>query len=236
MWGWFGGSSATQRRKDMPKNAIIALREQLEMLQKRERHLETQITEADATARRNISTNKNAAKAALRRKKMHEKTLDQTSAQIAQIEQQVYAIEAANINQETLNAMKNAGKAMKEIHGGMTIDKVDETMDELRNQQQLGEEIANAITSAPIGDPIDEGELEDELEQLEQERMDEQMLKTGTVPVGAELAPKVPTRRELCSNAKRIRVLTGVIVPVTKQMQEEDEEEELRKLQAEMAM
>ncbi|KAJ9654330.1 ESCRT-III subunit protein snf7 [Neophaeococcomyces mojaviensis] len=220
MWGWFGGSAA-QRRRDAPKNAILGLREQLDMLQKRERHLESQMAEADATARKNISTNKTAAKAALRRKKLHEKTLEQTSAQIAQIEQQIYSIEAANINQETLNAMKNAGKAMKEIHGGMTIDQVDKTMDELREQQQLGEEIANAITSAPIGEQIDEAELEDELEGLEQEAMDERMLKTGPTPVGGELvgAPRVPT--------------TAV---ASKRIQEDDEEEELRKLQAEMAM
>jgi hypothetical protein len=69
-----------------------------------------------------------AAKAALRRKKQHEHSLEQTSAQLAQIEQQIYSIESANINQETLNAMKNAGKAMKQIHGNLTIDKVDETM------------------------------------------------------------------------------------------------------------
>lgn len=220
MWGWFGGAAA-QKRRDAPKNAILGLREQLDMLQKRERHLESQMAEADAQARKNISTNKTAAKAALRRKKMHEKTLDQTSAQIAQIEQQIYSIEAANINQETLNAMKTAGKAMKEIHGGMTIDQVDKTMDELREQQQLGEEIANAITSAPIGEPIDEGELEDELEGLEQEMLDERMVKTGAVPVGGELnkAPAVPS---------------GAVA--SKKVQEEDEEEELRKLQAEMAM
>jgi len=69
-----------------------------------------------------------AAKAALRRKKAHERSLEQTTAQIAQVEQQIYSIEAANINQETLNAMKNAGNAMKQIHGGLTIDKVDATM------------------------------------------------------------------------------------------------------------
>lgn len=44
------------------------------------------------------------------------------------MEQQIYSIEAANINQETLNAMKNAGNAMKSIHNGLTIDKVDQTM------------------------------------------------------------------------------------------------------------
>src|SRR5436190_14347020 len=69
-----------------------------------------------------------AAKAALRRKKAHERSLEQTRAQVMQIEQQIYSIEAANINQETLNAMKNAGSAMQQIHGGLTIDKVDATM------------------------------------------------------------------------------------------------------------
>lgn len=69
-----------------------------------------------------------AAKAALRRKKVHEKNLEQTTAQIMQLEQQIYSIEAANINHETFKAMQEAGKAMSQIHNGMTIDKVDKTM------------------------------------------------------------------------------------------------------------
>ena len=44
------------------------------------------------------------------------------------LENQIYSIESANINQETLNAMKSAGKAMKDIHGNLTIDKVDNIM------------------------------------------------------------------------------------------------------------
>jgi hypothetical protein len=44
------------------------------------------------------------------------------------LENQIYSIESANINQETLNAMKNAGKAMKDIHGNLTIDKIDNIM------------------------------------------------------------------------------------------------------------
>ena len=57
MWGWFGGQAA-QKRRDAPKKAILGLREQLDMLQKRERHLESQMAEADATARKNITSNK----------------------------------------------------------------------------------------------------------------------------------------------------------------------------------
>lgn len=57
MWGWFGGAAA-QKRKDAPKNAILTLRQQLDMLQKRERHLESQMAEQDALARKNVTTNK----------------------------------------------------------------------------------------------------------------------------------------------------------------------------------
>jgi charged multivesicular body protein 4 len=69
-----------------------------------------------------------AAKNALRRKKQFETTLEQTRGQIMTLESQIYSIEAANINKETLDAMKNASAAMKQIHGGLTIDKVDQTM------------------------------------------------------------------------------------------------------------
>lgn len=59
MWGtsWFGGSGG-QKRKDAPKKAILDLRQQLDMLQKRERHLENQMAKQEEIARENISTNK----------------------------------------------------------------------------------------------------------------------------------------------------------------------------------
>lgn len=60
--GWlFGGAAA---KKDTPKNAILALRSQLEMLQKREKHLQNQIDEQDALARKNVNTNKNGTSGA----------------------------------------------------------------------------------------------------------------------------------------------------------------------------
>jgi charged multivesicular body protein 4A/B len=59
IWGYFGGNAAAQKKKDAPKNAILGLRQQLEMLQKRERHLEKQMEEQDELARKYISTNKN---------------------------------------------------------------------------------------------------------------------------------------------------------------------------------
>lgn len=58
MWGWFGGGAASQKKKDSAKNAILALRSQLDMLQKRERHIQNQIEEQEAIARKNVNTNK----------------------------------------------------------------------------------------------------------------------------------------------------------------------------------
>ncbi|KAH6891354.1 Snf7-domain-containing protein [Thelonectria olida] len=225
MWGWFGGAAAAQKKKDAPKKAIIDLRSQLEMLQKRERHLQNQIDEQDSIARKSVSTNKNAAKAALRRKKTHEHTLDQTVSQITTLEQQINAIESANINRETLAAMEKAGAAMKKIHDGLSPEKVDETMDALREQNAFTEEIVNAMVGTTLGPEVDEDELEDELEELQQEQLDEQMINTGNVPVSDAVhqIASPPTTDPMPSKKQAIE-------------EEDDEEAELRKLQAEMAM
>lgn len=58
MWSWFGGAAA-QKRKEAPKNAILQLRSHLDMLQKREKHLENQMNEQEAIAKKNVTTNKN---------------------------------------------------------------------------------------------------------------------------------------------------------------------------------
>jgi charged multivesicular body protein 4A/B len=137
------------------------------------------------------------------------------------LEQQVNAIESANINRETLAAMERAATAMKQIHGGLTPEKVDETMERIQEQNQLSEEIVTAITSNTIGEAIDDADLEEELDKLQQEQLDEKMLDTS-VPV-ADAVHRLPAAAngELKS------------APVE---EEDDEEAELRKLQAEMAM
>ncbi len=53
--GWFAGGA---KKKDAPKNAILQLRSTLEMLSKREKHLQNQMAEQDALARKHVSSNK----------------------------------------------------------------------------------------------------------------------------------------------------------------------------------
>ncbi|KAK9457658.1 Snf7-domain-containing protein [Dipodascopsis uninucleata] len=209
-----GGSSGGNTRKDNAKSAIIELRKHLDTLTKREALLEKRIAEQEGIARKNVSTNKIAARNALKRKKALETELEKLQAGIASLEAESNAIESANLNFETMKVMQSGARALKNIHGNMDIDKVDATMDEIREQVALTDEIGEAI-SRPLGQDIDEFELEDELEALEQEALDAKMLNAGRVP-----------------NSKLPETATSV----TAEEEEDDEEEELRKLQREMAM
>ena len=189
----------------------------LNTLEKKEANLQKRIDECTSLARKNATSNRPAALAALKRRKMLEKDLDKLSGTRMTIDAQINALESVNINYETMKAMKQGAAAMKTIHGSMNADKVDATMDEIENQIQLSEEISGAI-SRPVGmaGQIDESDLLQELEEMEQEELDNKML-------GAE-APPVSAPREANVNIMH-KVDTGYT----------SEEEELRNLQAEMA-
>jgi hypothetical protein len=60
MWGslFGGGATAAKKKQDAAKNSIVGLREQVNMLEKKEAHLQKQIDELTATAKRNVQTNK----------------------------------------------------------------------------------------------------------------------------------------------------------------------------------
>ena len=84
--------------------------------------------------------------------------------------------------------MKVGSSTMKNIHGEMNIDKVDDTMDDIREQMDLANEISSAISN-PLGldTGIDEDELAAELEQLEQAELDATLLDVKNVS-GVEVA------------------------------------------------
>ncbi|CAJ0627985.1 3549_t:CDS:2, partial [Entrophospora sp. SA101] len=95
--------------------AIVNLRDTLQMLEKREKHLQSKIDAELKTARSNATTNKRAALMALKRKKQYETQLEKLSGAKFTIETQVMAIESANVNLETMKAMEKGAEAMKTI-------------------------------------------------------------------------------------------------------------------------
>lgn len=97
------------------------------------------------------------ATAALRRKKTYEQQLDQLAGTRLTLEAQANAIESANMNAETMLAMKRGAGALKDIHKQLNIDKVDATMDEIREEMERTKEIADAISNPlNVGVDVDE--------------------------------------------------------------------------------
>lgn len=92
-------------------------------------------------------------------------------------------------------------------------------MDAIREQMDLTNEISDAISN-PVGivNNIDEDELEAELEALEQEELDDRLKGADHVPLHTPASPVGATRER------------------THAVEEDDEEEQLRQLQAELAM
>ncbi|KAL7752399.1 ESCRT-III subunit protein snf7 [Sorochytrium milnesiophthora] len=207
--------------KTSPKDAIIRLRDTLETLEKREKYLQTKIDAELKSAKLNATKNKRVALMALKRKKTYESQIEKITGARMTIETQMMTIENANVNLEAMNAMKAGAEAMKQIHGAMDIDKVDATMDDIRDQMDLANEISDAI-SQPVGFGVDldEDELNAELELLEQEELDDKLLDMGNVPLSA---PSVPTTEPVAARGKSHAV-------------DDDEEAELAELRASMAL
>jgi charged multivesicular body protein 4 len=113
------------------------------------------------------------ALAALRQKQAYEGELNRIAGTRLTLEAQVNAIETANLNAETMIAMKKGADALKGIHGNLwayyscplfwstwwlmlnpwpyvhfsNINKVDATMESIREQMDLSNEISDAISN-----------------------------------------------------------------------------------------
>ncbi|XP_061745151.1 charged multivesicular body protein 4b-like isoform X1 [Nerophis ophidion] len=208
----FGGSKGG--KGPSPQEAVQKLRETEEMLSKKQDFLEKKIEQELQVARKNGVKNKRAALQALKRKKRYEKQLEQIDGTLSTIEFQREALENANTNTEVLKNMGYAAKAMKSAHANMDIDKVDDLMQDINEQQELAQEISDAI-SKPVcfGEEYDEDELLAELDELEQEELDKNLLDIGpeNVPLPNVPSTSLPSR------------------PAAKKVEDEDDMDDLQR-------
>jgi len=190
------------------------------MIEKKEEYLQKKIDTDLKLAKANAVSNKAVATAALKRKKANEQQLDQLRGTQLQLEMQVNTLESANLNSETLIAMKKAADALQAIQGNMTLAKVDQTMAQIQETREVAEEIAGLISDPGYANSaLDDDELQQELRDLEEEVLNDRLMG-DKVPIHI---PAGPSRMETSQRA-----------PVA--VAEDDEEEQLRQLQAEMAM
>ncbi|CCE64063.1 hypothetical protein TPHA_0G02270 [Tetrapisispora phaffii CBS 4417] len=244
MWSYiFGGSTAGRgKQKDLPKKAIVELREHINLLNKKQTHLNTQINQQVLDAKTFLNKgNKIQAKNSLKKKKIYEAQLDKLENTINSLEQQLFSIESANLNLETMKAMKQGSQAMKAIHNGLNIDKVDETMDDIREQVELGDEISEAIARplyvGGMNGIMDDEDLDEELDLLQQETeannmMSEPVIRQEVKETKMDL-PNVPSEK-----LKSLSISESNHQEESLHEEEDEDEDEraLRELQAEMGL
>mmetsp|Transcript_25373 Transcript_25373/g.74506 ORF Transcript_25373/g.74506 Transcript_25373/m.74506 type:complete len:235 (-) Transcript_25373:658-1362(-) len=223
-------SSAAPGGGTSTKDAISRLREAEEQLTKREEHLMRKADQELAEAKRfTLEKNKRAALTALKRKKLYDMQVEKVSASKMTLEQQRMALEQINISKVTFDAIDAGKRELERLNKEMGVDKVEETMDDLQEQIELQNETADALARPmnAFGIGEDEDELARELEELEQETLDEHILKIDTSTEGQIAAPAAP-------KAATERLPAMPSAPTSKV--ETDEERELRELEESMAM
>ena len=131
---------------------------------------------------------------ALKRKKLYEGQLASMTAAHDKLEQMAMTIEGATASMEAMTMMKEGAQAMKSLHQGMSVEQVENTMEDVRDQMDVAQEINDAIAQPLGADTLDEDELLQELEGMEQQSMDEQLL--ALPPTVGEPVPKAPAAAE----------------------------------------
>lgn len=157
------GDSATITDAD---TSIAELKAHQHMLQARVEELSSAVT-ADTNKARNALSRKNPtlARAALRRRKATEATLESRAANLVQIDEILARIEQAADNIELVRVLARGGEVLHGLNrevGG--VKRVDAVMESLREGMDDVEEISRVVAEGQAH--VDEDEVEDELEAM----------------------------------------------------------------------
>lgn len=177
------------------QGAITKVRETIEVMEKREAHIQRKIDDEIKKAKANMAKNdKRAAMQNVKRKKLYEKQLEQVGNSKITLETQQMALESMNMNREILDATRVAAKTIQaetKAMGG--ADGVDELMDQVEDGLNDAQEVSDAL-SRTVGVPgvdMDEDDLLAELEQLEQDDLVDQLgsVELDAAPTAMPAAP-----------------------------------------------
>jgi len=158
---------------DKPVEAIDRIRLSIDNGEKRQIFLQSKIdrTILPEAKQKMAMGDKRGALFLMKRKKMYQAEIEKLDNVRMTLETQAIQLEAAAHNQDTVKAMQTGNSAMKRLRKAFGVDKVDELMDDMRDEAETAEEISQAIASPldPYG-MVDDDELMRELEELNGEK------------------------------------------------------------------
>ena len=138
--------------------------------------------------------NKISALAALRSKKRAEQALQQRTATLQQLEDVYTSIEQAADQITIVETLQSSAATLKALNKKVgDVDKVEDVIDELREQMGKTEEVGNVLQEPLKDDVVGEVEVDEEFEVMErEEREREEKMKEDEMRRRLEEAGKVP--------------------------------------------
>ncbi|KAI9375650.1 Snf7-domain-containing protein [Aspergillus egyptiacus] len=146
---------------------IASIKTLMTTMTKQVNNLENKVAELNTTAKAALhKKNRVSALAAVRSKKLAEHNLQQRLDTLAQLEQVYLKIEQATGQVEYVRVMEASTGVLRGLNAQVgDVSKVDDVVEELREEMAKVDEIGNIMGEA--GPQIDETEIDDELEELE---------------------------------------------------------------------
>jgi len=136
---------------------------------------------------------------AMKRKKLYEQEAEKIQNVKFTLETQVMNLESASQNAQTYKALQQGTKTMQKIRTEVGIEKVDDVMDQIREEMELAQEVNQAISQPVDAIMMDEDELLDELNALETADLEAELLKPiSSAPLSLPAAPasKLPALKQ----------------------------------------
>eukprot|EP00300_Choanocystis_sp_HF-7_P004541 c13521_g1_i1.p1 GENE.c13521_g1_i1~~c13521_g1_i1.p1 ORF type:complete len:196 (+),score=23.94 c13521_g1_i1:78-590(+) len=170
---------------------------------------------------------------------MYETQVEQLRNQRMNMETMVMQIENANVNKATIQAMKQGANQLKSMHKQMDPNQIDTVIDDIREQMDASQEISEMLGQSLNTNMIDEDELDLELQGLEDELEQEDQLKLDAALSNIDKtklpSAKVAASSSSSSSSTQIKAPSAPTKTPTAAAPVDDEEEELRRLEAQFS-
>ncbi|ORX87502.1 hypothetical protein BCR32DRAFT_197906 [Anaeromyces robustus] len=168
------GSSSSKPSKSKKittqDKAILDLKIQRDKLNQYQKKIQAVLDREYEIAKINLKNgDKKKALLALKKKKYQEQLIEKIDTQLLNLEELTNSIEYAVVEKDVMAGLKNGNEILKQLNNEMSIEKVEDLMNEtaeaIAYQNEISELLSGALTTE------DEEAIENELAQIQQEEV-----------------------------------------------------------------
>ncbi|RKP27186.1 Snf7 family, partial [Syncephalis pseudoplumigaleata] len=141
--------------------AILELKVQRDKLQHYQLKIQTVLQHEQLVARHHlVRGDRRRALLALKKRRYQEGLLEKTDRQLLNLEELTYSIEFAVVQRQVVEGIRNGNRVLTEIQKELSLDAVDQLMEETAGALAYQKEVEEAITERLTAEDIEEIESE----------------------------------------------------------------------------